>query len=52
MEDFEVVPVGTKAHIAELEEKIKGLEEKIETLEDDIGYMEDCITQLIYTGNE
>lgn len=39
MEDFEVVPVGTKAHIAELEEKIRGLELKVEELNEALNRM-------------
>ncbi len=39
MEDFEVVPVGTKAHIAELEEKIRGLELKVEGLTEALNSM-------------
>lgn len=39
MEDFEVVPVGTKAHINELEEKIKKIEERLKYIESDIGFL-------------
>lgn len=39
MEDFEVVSVGTKAHLVELEEKIRGLELKVEELNEALNRM-------------
>lgn len=50
MEAFEAVPVGTKAHVAELEQRIKELEDEIESLEYEIGHLEDCIFQFTHPG--
>lgn len=39
MEAFEAVPVGTKAHIAELEQKIRELELEVEGLNEALNHM-------------